>query len=191
MADELVEMGVVGIGDIAGAGIEPHGVLRAVIDHTNARKIEDRIELARGEDIIIGKLGIELSVGVHTELEDIVGIAMREEHGLFALRGSHEHINGERLIAQAAVDAADSSRGDRAIEMQRCSGGYTCSVGYALDLEVVVSIKVIACYGFVEPEQQVIAHAEYSVDRFGFAEHAWRPCIFDTRDDGRSFADEA
>ena len=109
-------------------------------------EVEDRIELARSEDIIIGELGIELSVGVHTELEDIVGIAVRKEHGLFALCRSHEHIDGERLIAQATVDAADSSRGDRAVEMQRCSGGYTCSVGYALDLEVVVSIKVIACY---------------------------------------------
>ena len=71
------------------------------------------------------------------------------------------------------------------------TGSYTRLVGHALELEVIVLVEVVTCYGFREAQLEVIAYAEHGVGRLRVAEQDRRTRILDAADDGRSLADEA
>ena len=75
--------------------------------------------------------------------------------------------------------------------MQTRAGRDTRGIGGTYDLEVIILVQVVAGYRFVEAQHQVVAYAQDSIGRLGYAEHTRRTGILHTADHGRRLGDEA
>ena len=115
------------------------------------------------------------------EQQQIVAAAVHEEYVVeVRVLGLNHHIDTERLVSQATACLGVSIRARCTVKSKRSTGSESHFVGYSQELEVVVLVQVIAGYRFVEPERQVVAHAENAVGGFRLSEHAWRACILNT-----------